>query len=84
MIPGTPEGYVEGSIADYEHMVSLSKDNAVDMVSYTSAIDDTYEPLKIVHWIGKAIKYWNSKPETYQIVETVDDIYKAREQGSLQ
>jgi microsomal dipeptidase-like Zn-dependent dipeptidase len=83
LIPGTPEGYVEGTISDYEHMVSLSRDYGVNMVSYTAAVDDTYEPLKIVQWIGKAIKYWNSKPETYQIVETVDDIYKAKKEGKF-
>ncbi|MCP4256200.1 MAG: hypothetical protein GY774_01580 [Planctomycetes bacterium] len=83
LIPGTPEGYVEGTVADYEHMVTLSKDYGVNMVSYTAAVDDTFEPVQIIRWIGKAIKYWNSKPETYQIVETVDDIYKAKKEGKF-
>ena len=83
LIPGTPEGYVKGTVADYEHMVSLSKDYGVNVVSYTAAVDDTYEPLQIIHWIGKAIRYWNSKPEIYQIVETVDDVYKAKAEGKF-
>jgi len=83
LIPGTPNGYVGGPISDYEEMVRRSKDFGFTAVSYTAAIDDTYEPLQIVQWIGKALRYWKSKPETYQIVETVDDIYKAKKDGKF-
>ena len=83
LIPGTPEGYVEGTVADYENMVSRSKDHGFDAVSYTAAIDDTYEPLQIIQWIGKALKYWKGKPDTYRIVYSVDDIYKAKKEGKF-
>jgi membrane dipeptidase len=83
LIPGTPEGYVGGPVSDYEEMVSRSKDHGFDAVSYTAAIDDTYEPLKIVQWIGKALRYWNSKPDVYYIVESVGDIRQAKSEGKL-
>lgn len=83
LIPGTPEGYVGGPVSAYEEMVRRSKDFGFDAVSYTAAIDDTYEPLQIVQWIGKALRYWNSKPDVYQRVDTVDDIYQAKKEGKL-
>jgi microsomal dipeptidase-like Zn-dependent dipeptidase len=83
LIPGTPNGYVGGPISVYEEMVSRSKDHGFDAVSYTAAIDDTYEPLQIVQWIGMALRYWNSKPDVYRIVDTVDDIHAAKKDGKL-
>lgn len=83
LIPGTPNGYVGGSISDYEEMVSRSKDHGFTAVSYTAAIDDTYEPLQIVRWIGAALKYYNSKPDTYQLVDTVEDIRQAKLDGKF-
>lgn len=83
LIPGTPEGYVGGPVAGYEEMVSRSKDHGFDAVSYTAAIDDTFEPLQIVQWIGKAIRYWKSKPDVYRIVDTVDDIRAAKKEGKF-
>lgn len=83
LIPGTPEGYVGGPVSDYEEMVSRSKEHGFTAVSYTAAIDDTYEPLQIVHWIGKALRYWNSKPDIYQIVDTVEDIRNAKKEGKF-
>lgn len=83
MIPGTPNGYVGGPIADYEEMVSRSKDHGFTAVSYTAAIDDTYEPLQIVQWIGAALNYFNSKPDTYQLVDTVEDIRRAKQEGKF-
>lgn len=83
LIPGTPLGYVGGTVADYERMVGLSKDFGIDHVSYTAAIDDTFEALTVINWIGNALRYWKSNPETYQIVETVDDIYKAKKEGKF-
>jgi len=83
LIPGTPEGYVGGPVSDYEEMVSRSKDHGFDAVSYTAAIDDTYEPLQIVRWIGKALRYWNSKSDVYLIVDTVDDIRRAKNEGKF-
>ena len=67
LIAGTPEGYVGGPVSDYEKLVSRSKDHGFDAVSYTAAIDDTYEPLQVVQWICKALKYWNSKPDHAQL-----------------
>ncbi len=64
-------------------LVSRSKDHGFDEVSYTAAIDDTYEPLQIVQWIGKALKYWNRKPDVYRIVDTVDDIRQAKAEGKF-
>jgi microsomal dipeptidase-like Zn-dependent dipeptidase len=83
LVPGTPNGYVGGPVAEYEEMVSRSKDHGFDAVSYTAAIDDTYEPLQIVHWIGAALKYYNSKPETYALVDTVDDLRRAKNEGKF-
>lgn len=83
LIPGTPNGYVGGPISDYEEMVSRSKDHGFDAVSYSAAIDDTYEPLQIVQWIGAALKYYKSNPDTYLLVTTVDDIRRAKAEGKL-
>lgn len=83
LIPGTPSGYVGGPVSDYEAMVSRSKDHGFTAVSYTAAIDDTFEPLQIVQWIGAALKYYKSKPDTYLLVDTVDDIRRAKEEGKF-
>lgn len=83
LIPGTPQGYVGGTMDDYEEMIDLSVNTGFTHVSYTAAIDDTFEPLTIIHWIAKAIKHWQSMPEKYQVVETVDDIYKAKKEGKF-
>lgn len=83
LIPGTPNGYVGGPLKAYEEMVSRSKDHGFDAVSYTAAIDDTYEPLQIVQWIGAALKYYNGNPDEYQIIDTVDDIRQAKSDGKF-
>ena len=81
LVPGTPEGYVEGTIADYENLVEYSKGTGFDLVSYTAAVDDTFEPLQILHWIAKALKYWRAHPDEFRVVDTVDDIRQAKNDG---
>nr|WP_299425117.1 membrane dipeptidase [uncultured Shimia sp.] len=83
LIPGTPEGYVDGTIADYEAMVARSREHAFDAVSYTAAVDDTFEPLQIVQWIGKALEYYAANSDRYQFVETVDDLRRAKSEGKF-
>jgi microsomal dipeptidase-like Zn-dependent dipeptidase len=83
LIPGTPNGYVGGPVSGYEEMVSRSKDHGFTAVSYTAAVDDTYEPLQIVRWIGAALKYYKSKPDIYLLVDTVDDLRRAKEEGKF-
>jgi len=83
LIPGTPEGYVGGTVADYENMVEVSRSTGFTYVSYTAAIDDTFEPLQIIHWIAKAHIHWGNNPQKYLVVETVDDIYKAKKDGKF-
>ena len=73
LIPGTPAGYVEGTIADYEAMAELSRGSGFTAVSYTAAIDNTFEPLQILHWIAKARIYWDQTPDKYLMVDAVDD-----------
>ena len=83
LVPNTPEGYVGGSIADWEKMVALSIDYGVDHVSFTAAVDETMTPLTIIDWIGKALKYWNSQPDKYHLVYSVEDIYQAKKDGKF-
>ncbi len=81
LVPGTPEGYVEGTIADYETLVGYSRNTGFDLVSYTAAVDDTFEPLQILHWIAKALKYWGARPDEYRVIDTAQDIRQAKEDG---
>ncbi len=83
LIPGTPEGYVEGTIADYEALVEYSRGTGFTLVSYTAAVDDTFEPLQIIHWIAKARSYWGKSSDRYRLVATVDDIREAKKNGEL-
>lgn len=83
LISGTPNGYLGRTVDNYESMVALSKENDITHVSYTVAIDANFPLLTIIDWIGKAIRHWESMPEKYQIVEKVDDIYKAKKEGKF-
>lgn len=83
LISGTPNGYLGRTVDNYESMVALSKENDITHVSYTVAIDANFPLLTIIDWVGKAIRHWESMPEKYQIVEKIDDIYKAKKEGKF-
>ena len=81
LVPNTPQGYVGGTIEDWEKMAALSFDYGVDHVSFTAAVDETMTPLTIIDWIGQALKYWKSNPDKYHLVYSVEDIYTAKKNG---
>ncbi|WNC66984.1 membrane dipeptidase [Thalassotalea nanhaiensis] len=83
LVPGTPGGYVGQSTADWEAMAGKSRDNNIDFVSYTAAIDDTFDPLIIMDWIAQARIFWDKNSDKYQVVETVDDIRAAHKSGKF-
>lgn len=83
LLPGTPEGYVDGTLQDWMEVSKLSQNTGFTFVSYTAAIDDTFTPLTIIDWIAKARRYWTEHSDTYHIVETVDDIYEAKKTGKF-
>lgn len=53
------------------------------MVSYSVAVDEVIDPAQIVAWIAKGRKHWLGHPEKYLMVETVDDIYRAKKEVKL-
>lgn len=83
LIPGSPQSYVDPTIKGYEEMADMSIAGGFTMVSYSVAVDEVIDPAQIVAWIAKGRKHWLGHPEKYLMVETVDDIYRAKKEVKL-
>ena len=81
-IPGSPFAYVKNTAESFDALADLSKDTGFTFVSYTVAVDEERNPLTVIDWIAKGRKHWEGQPEKYLIVETVDDIYRAKKEGT--
>lgn len=83
LIPGSPQSYVDPTIKGYEEMADMSIAGGFTSVSYSAAVDEVIDVTQIVAWLAKGRKHWQSSPEKYLMVETVDDIYQAKKDGKL-
>ena len=39
--------------------------------------------MTVIDWIAKGRAHWKSQPDKYLIVETIDDIYRAKKEGKF-
>lgn len=83
LIPGSPQSYVDPTIAGFEEMAQMSIDSGFTLVSYSVAVDEVIDVTQIVEWIANGRKHWLGNPERYLLVETVDDIRRAAEEDRL-
>jgi membrane dipeptidase len=82
-VPGSPFAYVKNDAASFDALADLSKDTGFTSVSYTAAVDEELNPMTVIDWIAKGTTHWKSQPDKYLMVETVDDIYRAKKEGKL-
>jgi microsomal dipeptidase-like Zn-dependent dipeptidase len=83
LIPGSPQSYVDPSIKGFEEMADMSIGGGFTMVSYSVAVDEVIDPGQIVAWIAKGRKHWLANSDKYLMIESVDDIYRAKKEGKL-
>ncbi|MGI9242866.1 MAG: dipeptidase, partial [Verrucomicrobiales bacterium] len=51
--------------------------------SYTAAVDEEFDPLTVIEWLANGRDHWLKRPERYVLVESVEDIRRAKKEGKL-
>ncbi len=83
LIPGSPQSYVDPTIKGFEEMADMSIDWGFTYVSYSAAVDEIIDVTDIMADIANGRKHWLAHPEKYILIESVDDIYRAKKEGKL-
>lgn len=83
LIPGSPQSYVDPTVAGFDEMAEMSIGEGFSYVSYTAAVDEQIDVTDVVASIARGRKHWLAHPEKYLLVDTVEDIGRARAESKL-
>jgi hypothetical protein len=83
LIPGSPRSYVDPTIESFDEMPSISRDDGFTYDCCAAAVNEQIDVTDVIASIARGRKHWLAHPETYQLVDTADDIRSAKANSKL-